>query len=75
MYTNFKKHLETELQGIRDAGLYKNERIITTPQSADIAVEGRKRTYAVTAKGIEAYRTELERLRQCIMDAEAPEEG
>ena len=41
----------------------------------EIAVEGRKRTYAVTAKGIEAYRAELERLRQCIMDAEAPEEG
>ena len=39
MYTNFKKHLETELQGIRDAGLYKNERIITTPQSADIKVQ------------------------------------
>ena len=41
----------------------------------EIAVEGRKRTYAVTAKGIEAYRAELERLWQCIMDAEAPEEG
>ena len=40
MYTNFKKHLETELQGIRDAGLYKNERIITTPQGADIKVQG-----------------------------------
>lgn len=37
-------------------------------------VEGRKRTYAVTAKGIAAYRAELERLRQCIADAEAPEE-
>lgn len=41
----------------------------------ETSVEGRKRTYAVTAKGIEAYRAELERLRQCIMDAEAPEEG
>ena len=40
MYNNFKKHLLTELQGIRDAGLYKQERIITTPQRADIAVEG-----------------------------------
>lgn len=42
MYTNFKKHLEAELQGIRDAGLYKEERIITTPQNADIKVEGTK---------------------------------
>ena len=30
MYTDFKSHLITELQGIKDAGLYKNERIITT---------------------------------------------
>ena len=39
MYNNFKKHLTKELQDIRDAGLYKNERVITTPQKADIAVE------------------------------------
>lgn len=39
MYTEFKKHLEKELDEIREAGLYKNERIITTPQSADIQVE------------------------------------
>ena len=38
MYTEFKKHLENELDDIRQAGLYKNERIITTPQSADIQV-------------------------------------
>ncbi|MEE1021536.1 MAG: glycine C-acetyltransferase [Muribaculaceae bacterium] len=39
MYTSFKQHLTKELQDIKDAGLYKNERIITTPQKADIAVE------------------------------------
>ena len=39
MYQNFKKHLESELQEIRNAGLYKNERVITTPQKADIHVE------------------------------------
>lgn len=38
MYTEFKKHLENELEDIRQAGLYKNERVITTPQSADIKV-------------------------------------
>lgn len=40
MYTEFKKHLTKELQEIKEAGLYKNERIITTPQSAAIEVEG-----------------------------------
>lgn len=39
MYTEFKQHLTRELQDIKDAGLYKNERIIITPQKADIAVE------------------------------------
>lgn len=39
-------------------------------------VTGRKRTYAITPKGRAAYRQELERLRQCLADAEAsPEEG
>lgn len=33
-------------------------------------VDGRKRTYRLTAKGSEAYRTELERLRACVSDAE-----
>ena len=38
MYNNFKTHLEKELQDIKDAGLYKNERVITSPQRAGIEV-------------------------------------
>jgi glycine C-acetyltransferase len=40
MYSEFKTHLQKELQDIIDAGLYKNERIITTAQKANITVEG-----------------------------------
>lgn len=40
MYTDFQKHLQTTLQEIKDAGLYKNERVIITPQSSGIKVEG-----------------------------------
>ena len=40
MYTDFQKHLQQTLQEIKDAGLYKNERVIITPQSSGIAVEG-----------------------------------
>lgn len=36
----------------------------------EIEVEGRKRTYRLTAKGREAYEEELERLRACLRDAE-----
>ena len=36
MYKTLQPVLQKELQSIRDAGLYKKERIITTPQGADI---------------------------------------
>ncbi|MEX2435672.1 MAG: glycine C-acetyltransferase, partial [Balneolaceae bacterium] len=36
MYTNLKDQLHTELNQIKKEGLYKNERIITTPQDAVI---------------------------------------
>ena len=34
------KHLETTLEEIRAAGLYKTERVITTPQNVEIKVKG-----------------------------------
>lgn len=36
MYKNIQKALENEIQEIKEAGLYKDERIIITPQSAEI---------------------------------------
>lgn len=36
MYGKMKEHLQNELQSIRDAGLYKNERVIISPQDAVI---------------------------------------
>ena len=38
MYQNFKSHLQNELTGIEQAGLYKNERVIISPQGAKIRV-------------------------------------
>jgi glycine C-acetyltransferase len=42
MYETLKPILVKEIQNIKDAGLYKEERIITTPQGADIQVSGGK---------------------------------
>lgn len=42
---------------------------------AETEVQGRKRTYAITRKGLDAYHGELERLRLCIADAEAPDDA
>jgi len=38
MYTNIKDHLQQELENIKEAGLYKSERIITSSQDAVIKV-------------------------------------
>jgi glycine C-acetyltransferase len=36
MYKNYKEHLDKTLNEIKEAGLYKNERIIVSPQDAEI---------------------------------------
>ena len=40
MYGTIKDHLQKELQTIQENGLYKKERIITSPQGAEITVNG-----------------------------------
>jgi len=42
MYGKIKEHLKNELSGIRDAGLYKNERIIVSAQDAVIKLDSGK---------------------------------
>ena len=43
MYQNFKTYLENELSDIREAGLFKNERIIISAQGAAIRVSDGKK--------------------------------
>ncbi|MDU1890429.1 MAG: glycine C-acetyltransferase [Dysgonomonas sp.] len=38
-YSNFQKYLQNELADIQSAGLYKNERVIVSPQGAVIRVD------------------------------------
>ncbi|MDO8967578.1 glycine C-acetyltransferase [Algoriphagus sp.] len=40
MYDQLKPKLEQELKSIQEAGLFKKERIITSPQSAEITIAG-----------------------------------
>lgn len=42
MYGKIKEYLTNELDSIRQAGLYKNERIIASPQDAEVMVAGAK---------------------------------
>ncbi|MCB1059164.1 MAG: glycine C-acetyltransferase [Calditrichaeota bacterium] len=41
MHNGFKEFLTSELEGIRESGLFKNERIIDSPQGAEIKVRNR----------------------------------
>lgn len=40
MYDQFRPTLQEELKGIEEAGLFKKERVITSPQSAEITIAG-----------------------------------
>jgi len=42
MTTPFLEHLRGQLAGLEGAGLYKHERVLASPQSAEIEVGGRK---------------------------------
>lgn len=42
MYTEFQHFLKTQINDIKEGGLYKSERIITSPQGAEIITEGKK---------------------------------
>lgn len=39
MYGKIKEHLQAELEDIQNSGLYKKERIITSPQGAEITID------------------------------------
>ena len=43
MYSKLKPALEEELTRIREAGLYKEERVISSPQGASISIQGGKK--------------------------------
>ena len=40
MYGAIKDFLKAEIEGIKEEGLYKKERIITSPQGAEISIQG-----------------------------------
>ncbi len=70
MYTTYKEHLNDILSEIKEAGLYKNERIIVSPQGAEIELDTGQRVLNFCANNylglsnnrqlIEAARSALE---------------
>ncbi len=46
-------------------GKFEKEKLLK-----ETLVEGRKRSYRITEKGLAAYEAELARLKKCVLDAE-----
>ncbi|WP_420385621.1 glycine C-acetyltransferase [Roseivirga sp.] len=69
MYDTLKPKLEAELESIKEAGLYKKERIITTPQAADIKTADGKEVINFCANnylGLSSHPKVVEAAKQAI---------
>jgi len=69
MYGTVQQQLEQELKEIQDAGLFKDERIITTPQAAAIAVAGGKQVLNFCANnylGLSSHPAVIEGARKAL---------
>ena len=69
MYKSLKPALEKELAAIKEAGLYKQERIITTPQGADIKVSSGQEVINFCANnylGLSSHPTVIEAAKKAI---------
>ena len=66
---DFYRHLRSELQGIRDAGLFKNERIITSPQGAIVRTRDGREVINLCANnylGLSAHPQVLEAAHEAL---------
>jgi glycine C-acetyltransferase len=69
MYRQIQPKLQQELNGIREAGLYKNERVIVTPQDADIRTSEGKEVINFCANnylGLSSHPRVLQAARRAI---------
>lgn len=69
MYDSLKKKLQDELASIAEAGLYKKERIITTPQGAEIKTQDGKAVINFCANnylGLSSHPTVIDAAKKTI---------
>jgi glycine C-acetyltransferase len=45
MYEQYKPFISKEIESIKEAGLYKKERVIISPQAAEITIQGGEKVY------------------------------
>ncbi|MFQ6038647.1 MAG: glycine C-acetyltransferase, partial [Candidatus Aminicenantales bacterium] len=69
MYGKIKEDLTNEIRSIRDAGLYKDERVIMTPQGAEIMVKGGRKVLNFCANnylGLSSHPKVIEAARRTL---------
>ncbi len=69
MYKSLKPKLEKELQEISEAGLFKKERVIISPQAAEITIQGGKKVLNFCANnylGLSSHPRVLEAAKRAI---------
>jgi glycine C-acetyltransferase len=69
MYDNLKPKLQKELKEIEAAGLFKKERVITSPQDAEITISGGKKVFNFCANnylGLSSHPRVIEAAKKAI---------
>jgi glycine C-acetyltransferase len=69
MFDSMRAHLQEQLQQIRDAGLYKSERVLATPQDAHIGVQGGREVLNLCANnylGLAEHPAVIEAAREAL---------
>ena len=69
MYEQYKSFITKEIDSIKEAGLYKKERVITSPQAAEITIKGGEKVYNFCANnylGLSSHPTVIQAAKDAI---------
>ncbi len=69
MYEQYKPFISKEIESIKEAGLYKKERVITSPQAAEITIQGGEKVYNFCANnylGLSSHPAVIQAAKEAI---------
>jgi glycine C-acetyltransferase len=69
MYEQYKPFISKEIESIKEAGLYKKERVIISPQAAEITIQGGEKVYNFCANnylGLSSHPAVIQAAKEAI---------